>query len=247
MSALATAYCEAVKKHLRVLYASFPPNEPLALGDFGVLENDLFVRLGNIGDAFGITFTSRIGTATETISFSSAGSVHIDVKAGGRLSGVVNASIEIKFANQHAVLFNAAGCTPSSVENQAALGSEIMTLLKEGRWQRKHALVTTLIAAGSTTAIASGSNEGAIVLEGRTPEIASVDLSDASIKLSVRRSRDISLEVVTEGHCSPLLGLSAVKGNVFRSDEFGPLRFLDASVRVLLSDQPEQLMFMQIA
>jgi hypothetical protein len=247
MSALATDYCELIKKHLRVLYANFPPSDPLSLGDFGVLESDLFVRLGNIADVFGIAFGSRTGTATGTIRFASAGTVELVVKAGGRAGNIVNASVEVTFSSRHAVLFNAAGCCASSIENQVALAPKIMRLLEHRKWQRRYALVTTLVAAGSTTAIASASSQGVIVLEGKTPDIASVDLSDASIKLSVRRSKDISLAVVTEGSCSPLMGLSAIKGNVFGPDEFGPLRFLDESARALLGDQPEQLMFMQIA
>lgn len=171
----------------------------------------------------------------------------ISIKAGGTAGGAINASIEIKFSSKHAVLFNAAGCVASSIENQVALAAEIMKLLGAGKWQKKYVVITTLIAAESTTAIASSSSSATIVLEGKTPDIKSVDLTDASVKLLMTRSKDIALEIVTAGNCTPLMGLSGVKGSVFGPDECGPLKLLNDSMRALIGNQKEQLMFMQIS
>lgn len=222
MSALANDYCEQIKKHFKVLHAAFLPNEPMVLGDFGVMDDDVFIRLGNVAQ-FGVTFKAVQGTAPAAIDFASEGSVDIEFHAGGSIPGV-KASVELRFNRKHAVFFNAAGCTSSSIADQVTFGEAIKKLIKAGSWQRKYVVVTTLVAAAATTAVASASKDATLVLEAESDAIPFVNLTDASLKLAIKRTKNISLKVVTSDKCTPLMGLSALRGIDFEPDAFGPLR-----------------------
>ena len=52
--ALGPKYCKQIKEELR-RNANFPPNRPIALGDYGVIRDDVFERLGNVSH-LGLTF-----------------------------------------------------------------------------------------------------------------------------------------------------------------------------------------------
>jgi len=228
MSSLAGDYCDQMKANFKVLYAAFPPNEPLQLGDYGVLNDTVFVRIGSVSD-----FQIDIGKAREfsdhksSLDFSSAGSVEIDFRTkADAVSPPVKAGIDISFSNKHAVFFNAAGCVPTSVANQPALGEAIFKLLDAGKWQKKFCVVTSLMKADNTTIAVSSSSNSKISFNASSDTVANIDLTDASLSLNVTRIKDISLKVTTSGGLTPLLGFSAIRGSLFTPDHFGPLSFM---------------------
>jgi hypothetical protein len=228
MGSLAVEYCEQLKRHFKKFHATFPPNEPLKLGDFGVLHDDVFERLGNVRSRFGVDFAERLGLATAPlIDFSSKGSVEIEFTAAGGTTGggvPIKAGIELKFSRSDAVFFNAAACTFDSIEDQVELGERILKLYDDGRWERKFVVVTSLMRAGATTIVVSSSSNSSITLEASTPGVAAIDLADASLKLSIKRLKDVALKIVTAGEITPLIGLSKIHGGIFSGDDFGPER-----------------------
>ena len=228
MSSLASDYCDQLKKNFKVLYAAFPPNEPLKLGDYGVLNDTVFVRIGNVSD-----FNIDIGTPREfpehksNLDFSSEGSVEIDFRAkADTATPPIKAGIDISFSSKHSVFFNAAGCVPTSIEDQAALGNAIFALLKADKWQKKFCVATSLMKAENTTTAVSSSSNSKISFDASSDKIANIDLTDASLSLSVTHIKDVSLKVTSTGGLTPLLGFSAIQGGIFSSDHFGPLSFM---------------------
>ena len=226
MGSLAAQYCEQIKNHFKVFYATFPPNQPYELGDFGVLNDDVFVRLGNVKNRFGMTFAVRAGEAkSPAIDFTSKGSVAVEFrgKAEAAVGTVpVKAGLDITFARENSVFFNAADCTLDSVEDQVALGEQILALYAQKKWEKKYALVTGVLRARSTTAIVSSSSNSSISLDAAS-DVPVIDLADASLKLSVKRVKDVALKIVTEGELVPLMSLSKIQGGFFSEGDFGPL------------------------
>ena len=227
MGSLAAQYCEQIKNHFKVFYATFPPNQPYELGDFGILNDEVFVRLGNVKNRFGLTFQVRAGEAkSPAIDFTSKGSVAVDfrTKAEAAIGTVpVKAGLDITFARENSVFFNAADCTLDSVEDQVALGEQIIKLYEQKKWEKKYAIVTGVLRAKSTTAIVSSSSNSSISLDAESPDIPAINLADASLKLSVKRVKDVALKIVTEGELVPLMSLSKIQGGFFSEGDFGPL------------------------
>lgn len=229
MSSLAAEYCDQIKKHFKKFHATFPPNETVRLGDYGVLYDDVFVRLGNV-ERLGMQFGVREGVSQASlVDFTSKGSVEVEFGAAadaGVGTAAVKASVEIKFSRENAVFFNAADCTIDAVEDQVAFGAEILKLKKADRWEKKYAVVTSLLRAKSTTIAVSSSSNASIKFEASTPSVKEIDLADASLKLNVKRVKDVSLKIVTGGDLVPLIGLSKIQGGILETDDFGPLRML---------------------
>jgi hypothetical protein len=82
MSSMADEYCDQLKKSFKVLYATYPPGSPVALGDFGILSGSTFIRIGDIETRFGIDvklLESVRGSATD-YTYTSQGSVDVEFR-----------------------------------------------------------------------------------------------------------------------------------------------------------------------
>ena len=227
MSSLAAEYCTQIKDNFKKFFAAFPPNDPLELGDFGILNSDIPTRLGNI-KKFGITFTPRHGIAEASlVDFTSKGSVEVEFSAAVEASpGTVpiKAGLEIKFSRENSVFFNAAKCTIDAIEDQVALGEQILKLHEAGSWDKNYVVVTSLMKAASTTIVVSSTSNSSIKFEASTPGVKEIDLADASLKLSIKRFKDVALKIPTSGGLTPLIGLSKIHGGIFSPDDFGPIK-----------------------
>ncbi len=84
MSSLADDYCDQLKKQLKVEFAAFPPNQPITLGDFGTRDDNVFIRLGNIVDVFGIAFAAKeFPDQPANFTFTSESSTEVEIHAKG--------------------------------------------------------------------------------------------------------------------------------------------------------------------
>lgn len=213
--ALGQQYCRQIEKHLSGLHANFPPNRPLALGDYGVKRDDVFHRLGSIRQ-LGVAFQSINGPAETSIQFKSSGSVNVEFVAKGeaRPGGVpaVRAALDLKFTRADAVFFAAAGCTMLQFDDVAAVGTALANLLRQGRWDTEFYVVSGLVKASRTTAIVSADRASDVSLEADSDVVPRVDIADAGLKLGVKRSRGTALEIVTAEAQTPLMQLSRLRG-----------------------------------
>ena len=86
---LADIYSESIHNNLR-MYAAWPIDTPLNLGDFGTLEGQLFQRLGNLKERYNI----------EVKSLSSNSSVHYDFKSAGLVETTMYAKGDINVGDK---------------------------------------------------------------------------------------------------------------------------------------------------
>jgi triacylglycerol lipase len=212
--ALGSEYCKQIRQELR-RHANFPPNRPIALGDYGVIKDDIFERLGNIGQ-LGLRFAVIDGTGQSTFQFKSKGNVSFELIARGDVGAggvpAVRAGLELKFARENSVLFAAAGCTVKAIDDLRTLESALLQLLDQGRWETDFYVVTEINHASKTTAIASGDRDCEIKLEADSPALEAIHLADATLSLHVKRSRNTALEIVTESDQIPLMQLARLRG-----------------------------------
>lgn len=216
---LGQQYCRQLRKQFSGLHANFPPNRPLALGDYGVIRDDVFQRLGSIRQ-LGIQFDAIDGQAQSTFQFKSTGSVDVTFVAKGDilLGGIpaVRAALEVKFSRPDAVFFNAAGCNITQIDNVTAVGQALTTLLNQGRWETDYYVVTNLVKAAQTTVLASADRNAEVKLEAKSDDLPQIDMADASLDLRIKSTRSTALEIVTAHEQTPLMQLSRMRG-LFRS------------------------------
>lgn len=213
---LAEHYTEEIRTQLK-RFAAWEPNYPIALGDYGELRGARFHRLGNLSQ-LGVSFDTLETDGVDQISYSSEGGVDFSFKAGGSadLPPVANgkAALELTFKAQHAVMFNAADVRFEAIDDQVALGRDILKLYADGRWDAGHSVVVEVTRSGSTTVVISRGQSASILLLAEA-DVPNVDLADASIKLSPSMERDIGHKVVASEGLTPLFSLSRVRPRRF--------------------------------
>lgn len=252
-------YSDEIRNNLRPLFANWQPSQPVALGDFGKLEGNIFVRLGNVRQ-FGITFEEHSENRKDQQSFASKGSADIKFNAGGSapVGGTVNvkANLEVTFSSEDSVFFNAAECKYLMIADKVSLGEAVMERYHAKKWDRAWAVVTDVIKAGATTLAVSGSKASSIVFEA-TGNVPNINLADASIGLSIKSSRNVGYQVVAAEGLTPLIGLSKIKPKfLWMGGEFHPLTMkrlnplsigtLEASTEVKTESSEKELFFGQI-
>jgi triacylglycerol lipase len=214
-------FAKKIRREITGLHANFPPSRTLELGDYGRIEDDVFQRQGNVRQ-LGINFGVVPGGSPTNFEFSSDDAVEIEfiLKGEVRPGGVpaARAGLEIRFSREEAFFFSAAGCVIDQIENQVAVGQELVRRLREGEWEADYYVVTNLVRSKSTTLVASASKNSEIKLEAKSDAIQEIDLADASIGLRRKSKRNTSFEMITESGHMPLMQLSRLRG--IRRDEF---------------------------
>lgn len=228
MSTIAAIYTKALHDHFRPMYANWQPGSPMELGDYGLITNHIFNRIGNIRDE-GLDFEVRQDTSADQYEFTSSSETEFVFTAAGSGSGggvgSVKAGLEIKFSRANSVFFNAAGCRINSIRNIKALGDELIRRDEQGRWKRHFAVVTSLVEAGATTIVVAGSSNASISLEAKAEGVQEIDLADAALELGLKRQKNVAFKVVTAQGMLPLLGLMQVKRSKDLFGRVGPRRF----------------------
>jgi hypothetical protein len=224
MGALASVYTDNLHRNFKTLFATWPPNDSVRLGDYGALQGNVFVRLANVTDTLGLSFQERKDSARSgnyEYGSSDLTDIEFHAVAGASAGGVpVKAGLDITFSSENAVFFKAAGYTPVSVEDQVTFGDRIMGLYQSACWEKKFVVLTALLLSAGATIITSGSNNTAISLEASADAVAVIDLADASLKLGVRRPKNVAFKVVTESGLVSLVSPSKVQGSLFDDELF---------------------------
>ena len=215
MDSIAEDYAKAMHQHFRILFANWPPGQPLELGDYGIVKGSMFMRMGNISE-FKIPFTTRVDQTKDPMHFESSGSVKVVFKAKGSATagGLMNtkAGFQINFSNKKATFFNAAKCAVNSIESKAVLGKVILRLKDEGKWDKQHAIITEIVTAGSTTIIISKEKSASISIEAKSDSVKTIDLADASIGLNSTSEEGIGFNTIAKDGLQPLIGLCQIQG-----------------------------------
>jgi hypothetical protein len=256
---ISSIYSEEIHNNLRPLYANWEPTQPIALGDYGKLEDDIFIRFGNVTD-LGIKFGERKDNRKNQKFFTSKGSTEYNFNAAGSapVGGTVNvkANLEINFSSDRAVFFNAAECQYSMIDNKVALGDEVMRKYRKGEWKRSWAVVTDIIVAGATTLAVSGGTSSSVVFEA-TGNVPNINLADASTSLMIKTARNVGYQIVATQGLVPLMALSRIKPRfLWFDDNFRPLltafgtdavlKTMQMSEEVKTEGSEEELIFAQI-
>jgi hypothetical protein len=208
-------------------FATWEPGVPLNLGDVGVLDDDVFTRIGTL-EQFQIPFTARRGNTPVNMKYASSDAVSIAFKAAGAapMAGSslanVDAGVTIEFTRKNAVAFEAIGCKSSSILDQIALGQTILQKYEADQWDSDWMVITELIAAQATTVIVSSSSGGKVELKA-SGDLGRSNLSIASLSASFQTtfSKNIDTQIVAAESLTPLFRVSTIHRPPFSRNYFG--------------------------
>lgn len=214
----ATSYANLVKSNQKVLYAVWEPSFPIKLGDYGYMNGNIFVHMGNISqipELKGVNMAIRKNNANDDKFFTSGEGVEFSltpkaVANTGKISA--KASISINFTKEDAVFFNAAGCRYEVFEHKYEIGQQILKVHKKNSdtWKREFVLVTDRVIAKRSLILVSTSSDFQVTLEANA-KIPVIDLAKANLGLSEKSVKSGGYKVITEKPLTLLIGLCKVQ------------------------------------
>lgn len=219
MSNIAKLYSRELKRNFKILYANWEPGGPIELGDYGVMNGDIFIPMGKLKQDFeefqGDLIKTVLDLTKDHKSFKSEKGVDVNLKAKGTLdaSGVplAKAELEIKFSSKDSIFFNAAECVTNRISNKAEIGKILKKMLKEKKWKKKYCVVTDIVKAGKTIIAISESNSSGISFKASSDEIESINLADASVGFDFKSESSIGYRVDAVEGLDVMIGLSKIK------------------------------------
>lgn len=226
--------------------ATWTPGVKLQLGDVGEIKDKRFTRITTL-ENLKISFKIRNDDTQESQKHSSSGSVSMLFKAAGTAPQVGSvlkeseAGFTIDFKKNRSTVYEATGCTADSIDDQVTMGSQIIQLFKEGKWNKDWAVVTELVSAESGTVLISNSSESRIELAVKGKITAGVpSLADVEADLQIAWSKNMQTTLISQAGLTPLFRARALKSDgpvgPFGSDRLTLLSYAEQRESALLFD-----------
>jgi hypothetical protein len=191
----ARAFDNLLKAELNIHAAWLPVTNTFKLGDYGLFSDGVVVKMGNIKDDFGVTFTSAPGSDSK-IDFKSSGTRILRTTASGEVNVLpdqdVDAKLTIEFASESSFLVKA-NLTVVEMQNLRSVARELAN--KQG-WERKFRVVSAVYRGKNCTIISSKAANSKIELSGKANALKQFDLGSVAAEIKVSASQNIGVEVI---------------------------------------------------
>lgn len=193
------------------------PNLPLHIGDYGVIENGVFTKEGNLND-ININFQSEISSNDTNIDISSEKGISITTKVKGKIEskavslGKADAGFIIEFKNNNSFIFKLNGTKTTIISNLGVVKDEILNRYNEGKWKKETVVINELIEAKSATILLSGEAGSKIELKAEgNINVETIDIADASLNLKLTSGQALSAQIIGQEGITPLYRVIGIK------------------------------------
>lgn len=146
------------------------PMPLIDVGDYGRIENGLFVKKGNIRETFNIEYTKTKESFNRKIHFERSCSGSFKVNADCDVEKVCDFSASLGFEDKDAFYFHSVFDECEKVCRLDLIEDLLYKLFKEGTWKAKNVLVTETLRSHNTVLALSGDKKSSIVLRCQAEE-----------------------------------------------------------------------------
>jgi hypothetical protein len=119
---------DAIESKLNVFAAWLPIANVYELGDYGIIADGVFAKMGNIKE-FDVAFTEGTGNDT-SIDFTSANTKVINFAAGAQVNvipdGAANAKVTFKFDKERSFMIKSPSINVKAIQNVNEVGNKLM-------------------------------------------------------------------------------------------------------------------------
>ncbi len=195
-------------------YANFLPVDRVDLGDFGIIEDGAFERLGSLSDEFGITpelAEPSGGASNYEFSYGCTKEVGVGASAKAKVPGISGSiSATINFSKSKGIFFSAAGCQTQGLRSLLALQASVIALFGQKRWNPEWVAVSGVVRARSLTLIIGAEPGAAIGLSARGA--GPIDFTDVALAGSIRVAKEDRITTTIIGQeATPFLRIAAIR------------------------------------
>lgn len=190
----ARLFSKVLHKEIDVHAAWLPVTNNFRLGDYGVISDGVFVKMGNI-DEFGVSFTKADGEPTR-LKFRSDGTSVRRFVAGAEAPALPEADIDAKlvigFASADSFYIDA----HLGVQEIQNLAQVAQALRDVDGWRGKYRVIFATYTGHHSTIISSRKANSKIEVSGTAKALKLLELGQAEAGLTVSAEDSVGLEVV---------------------------------------------------
>lgn len=184
---LAKDFNGIIEGQLNVQAAWLPVTNTFALGDYGIISDGVFVRIGNISE-FAIPFERAKGN-TATIDFTSS-DVRIFKLAGGAEvnvipAGAVDAKVTLKFQKERSFVVKAPVINVMQMQNVQQVAQQ---LKKVDGWRRVWKVVFQVYETENALVLSNVSADTEVSFDGEVSALNQLKLANAGLGFSATKA-----------------------------------------------------------
>ena len=203
---------DIIQKHLNVNAAWLPITNNYTLGDYGIISDGVFAKMGNIQE-FQVPFIENT-SPDASLDFTSANTTVVKFAAGIEVSaipaGAIDAEIRYKFGSDKSFLVKAPVIKVSEIQNV----NEVATKLRNVKtWGRKWKVVFQVYHAVDPLIVSTISAGTEVTLSGNVDDLRNVKLGSSAVELGTNKE----LGLKTHGKAG-IIGLGLFRLKLIGSD-----------------------------
>jgi len=219
---------------LQIHAAWYPVSNTFRLGDYGVVSDGIFVKLGNI-DEYAVGFADETGNPT-SLRFKSEGSKVRKLVGGAEVNAFPDSDIEaklvIEFTRADSFYVNA----DLNVTSMAAINQVAGDLRQAAGWTKKFRVVWSVYTGENCTIVSTRQGDSSVEIAGTASALQLLEVGKAEAGLELSSKSDVGLDIVGS---TGVVGLRLFKLRLF-GDGVKILAADDARAgEVDLDDQPD--------
>lgn len=188
------------------MHPVWEPGTRISLGDYGLLQDGVFQKLGQLDEFFSPTGMKHSRSAPSSLEFLSAGTqvnylgLEGDATAAVAKIGSASGEMQIKFARQNSLYLKSCSTYTDDISNLES----ICTLLREAkRWDYSWVMVSGIRNAANLALVLAASDSSTVTLKGSVEALKSFELGDLKLDSGIVVSGDAAYR--TLGASGPLL------------------------------------------
>jgi hypothetical protein len=195
----ASRFNEVLNKELKISAAWLPMANPFALGDYGVVSDGIFSKIGNVESDFQIVIKKRPGENL-VLKFASEDVEETRLEGDLTVPAFTNSPtlegrllIQFKSANS---FFLRSSLTAIQMQNIAGVAREIFNSPKWDAWSYNYRVVSTVYHGKDCALLSAISGGASVELSGKADALSQLDLGSAAVGLTASAKKSIGLDLV---------------------------------------------------
>lgn len=226
-------YNKALHKHANFYAAWFPVTMPYRVGDYGLIQNGVFQKIGHLDqlkdDGFDVPIQTKEGNPT-SLDFLSEGAKIVKIVAGAEVPNLpaanVNATVKFKFEKENSFVLKAAEIKVEQMENIDQVARKLAELRRNKKWSHRNKVISATFTGQQCLVLLSSKRGTEVAFEGEASAMQQLEMGKITIKPAVTFSSDTILRSIGE---SGVIGISLFK-----------LRMLNNNLNLLGEDIMEE-------
>jgi hypothetical protein len=211
--------------HQRLGYfATWLPNDLIAIGDIGVLEGGRFRKVASL-DELGIKCGVSEAGQPATFNYSSTNYTHVEAGGGAEVAELARAEIKFTFTRRGAYALQATNARNLQMANRVVVAEAILDRLLSQKWELQWLVIEALYEADAATVIVSQEDKGELVLSAEMElPVGTLPLADPKLGLRVESTSGTVLALLAEQGLKPAYACMRVQRSWTGSTSVRPVR-----------------------